>query len=187
MLLCFCRGNTGSQITLQDVVRVKLACQLPEDVFKSVQTYTRVSDAFPNNSASLIPRFCFTASLVYGQPVPHCFADALHFKAFSLLSASNDPDSGSQFPGYILYQQNTTRVCEYTITQECLAQQDGDEELCLAMLVTQALSGNKQGFSWSPGAIAGVAIAGAAGFVGVFCYCCMLSALGWGLQISSGF
>jgi hypothetical protein len=168
MLLCFCRGNSGSQITLQDVVRVKLACQLPNDVLRSARTYVRVSDAFPNNSASLIPNFCFTAALTYGQRVQHCFKDALHFKTFSLLSASNDPDSGSQFPGYILYQHNTTRACEYTITQECLKQHDGDEELCLAMLVTQALSGNKQGFSWAPGAIAGVAIAGAAGFVAIY-------------------
>jgi hypothetical protein len=162
-MLCLRRGNTGSQITLQDVVRVKLACQLPADVLKSARAYARVSDAFPNNSATLLPQFCFTAALTAGPPLPHCFDDALHFKAFSLVAASNDPDSGGQFPGYVLFQQNTTRICEYTITKQCLAQHDGDEELCLAMLVTQAMSSldtNKPGFSWSPGAIAGVAIAG---------------------------
>ncbi|WIA13591.1 hypothetical protein OEZ85_007157 [Tetradesmus obliquus] len=154
-------GNTGSQITLQDVVRVKLACQLPVDVLKSARTYTRVSPAFPNNTAVLLPRFCFTAALAYGLPDQHCYQDALHFKYFSMISSSNDPDTGSQFPGYVLFQENTTRVCEYTITKECLAAHDGDEELCLAMLVTQALQGNQQGFTWTPGAIAGVSVAGA--------------------------
>uniref|UniRef100_A0A383WP55 Protein kinase domain-containing protein n=1 Tax=Tetradesmus obliquus TaxID=3088 RepID=A0A383WP55_TETOB len=159
--LDFFVGNTGSQITLQDVVRVKLACQLPVDVLKSARTYTRVSSAFPNNTVVLLPRFCFTAALAYGLPEQHCYQDALHFKYFSMISSSNDPDSGSQFPGYVLFQENTTRACEYTITKECLAAHDGDEELCLAMLVTQALQGNQQGFTWTPGAIAGVSVAGA--------------------------
>lgn len=141
---------------------MKLACQLPANVLKSALTYSRVSPAFPNNSVALLPKFCFTAALVYGQPEQHCYELALHFRTFSMIAASNDPDTGSQFPGYVLYQVNTTRVCEYTITQDCLSAHSGDEELCLAMLVTQALSGDKQGFSWSPGAIAGVSIAGRA-------------------------
>jgi hypothetical protein len=129
-------------------------------VLKSAKTYTRVSPAFPNNSAKLLPNFCFFAALEYGPAVQHCYTDALHFQAFSMISSSNDPDAGSQFPGYVLFQVNTTCVREYTITKDCLAAHGGDEELCLAMLVTQALSGNKQGFAWTPGTIAGVAIAG---------------------------
>ncbi|KAF6251428.1 hypothetical protein COO60DRAFT_620396 [Scenedesmus sp. NREL 46B-D3] len=110
--LDFFVGNEGSQIVLQDVVRVKLACQLPADVLRSARTYTPVSAAYPNNSVALIPEFCFTAALNYGEPAEHCFNDAVHFQTFSLISASNDPDAGGQYPGYVLYQQNTTRVCE---------------------------------------------------------------------------
>eukprot|EP00882_Tetradesmus_deserticola_P013577 GHRQ01014414.1.p1 GENE.GHRQ01014414.1~~GHRQ01014414.1.p1 ORF type:complete len:380 (+),score=89.24 GHRQ01014414.1:383-1522(+) len=160
--LDFFVGNAGSQIVLRNVVRIKLACQIPKDVLKSARTYARVSPAFPENQVMLMPEFCFTAALQYNQVMQHCYRDALHFQDFSLISATNDPDSGSQFPGYVLYQQNTTRVCEATITPQCLAEHDGDEGLCLAILVTEALSGGRGGFVWSPGAIAGVTIAGAA-------------------------
>lgn len=52
-------------------------------------------------------------------------------------------------------------MCQSTISQQCLDEKGGDEELCLVMLVTQSLNaGRSTGFVWTPGAIAGVAVTG---------------------------
>lgn len=66
-----------------------------------------------------------------------------------------------QYPGYVLFQENTSRVCQATITQQCLDQNNGDEDLCLVMLIAATLNNQGSGgVIWTPGAIAGVAIAG---------------------------
>jgi hypothetical protein len=156
-------------VVLRNVNRVKPACQLPSDVFVSAQSFKRVSPAFPPNTVTMLPKYCFNAALTSPEVQQNCFTDALHFENFSLLASYNDPDKGSPYPGYILFQQNTTRVCQATITKQCLQESNGDEELCMAMLVASAglagapskgVSHSGGSSSWSPGAAAGVAIAG---------------------------
>jgi hypothetical protein len=164
------QGETGSKMVLQDAIRVKPACQLPADVLKSAQSFQRISPVFPENSVSLLPKLCFYAALKSPEPQQQCFTNALQLEQFSLMAAYNDPDKGSQYPGYILYHDNVTRVCLNTVTQKCLQESNGDEELCMAMIVaasgiigqpTKQEDGQNGGFYWSPGAVAGIAIAGA--------------------------
>lgn len=154
---------------IKDVIRVKPACQQPADVLKATQSFPRYSPAFPPNSVHLVPKLCFNAAISTPDPQPFCFNDVLQFDHFSLLAVYNDPDKGSQYPGYIFYQQNTTRVCQSTISPECLRESNGDEELCMAMLVAasgitgrsaQSGASGSGSFSWSPGVIAAVAVAG---------------------------
>jgi len=155
-------------MVLFDTIRVKPACQLPGDVLRSAQSFQRVSPMYPPNTVELVPRLCFTAALSGPEPQLNCFQDVLQFEHFSMLAAYNDPDKGSQYPGYVLYQENTTRVCQNTITRQCLDDSNGDEELCMAMLVAatgltsqSSKPSDKSGaVSWSPGIVAGVAISG---------------------------
>jgi hypothetical protein len=164
------QGETGSKMVLQDAIRVKPACQLAADVFKAAQSFQRISPAFPVNSVRLLPKFCFFAALNSPEPQQQCFTDALQLEHFSLLAAYNDPDKGTQYPGYVLYHDNVTRVCLNTVTQQCLQESNGDEELCMSMIVaasgiigqpTKQGQGQHGGFSWSPGTAAAIAIAGA--------------------------
>lgn len=165
-------------IVMDDTIRVKPACPLATDVLRSAQSFQRVSRAFPPNVVQMVPQFCFNAALGGPEPTLQCFPDALYFEHFSLLAAYNDPDKGSQYPGYILYQENTTRVCVDTVTPECLKDSNGDEELCIAMLVASkglagqsgsrsgagggdGRGGSGSGIIWNPGAVAGIAVAGA--------------------------
>lgn len=157
---------------LMDSIRVKPACQLPTDVLRSAQSFQRISPAFPNNEVSLLPKFCFTAALSSPEPQQQCFTNALQMTHFSIMAVYNDPDKGSQFPGYSLYHDNVTRVCQSTITKKCLEDTNGDEELCMALLVAASgIAGQPSrqtgpgggGYHWSPGAAAGVAIAGQSG------------------------
>jgi hypothetical protein len=174
-------------VILRNINRVKPACQLASDVYVSAQTFKRVSPAFPPNNVTMLPKYCFNAALTTPEPSQNCFVDALHFETFSLVASYYDPDKGSPYPGYILFQINTTRVCQATITKQCLQESNGDEELCMAMLVAAAgttgvptkNSGYKGGSgTWSPGAAAGIAVAGerTGGFgmrvAGGRCFCC---------------
>jgi hypothetical protein len=84
---------------------------------------------------SLVPRLCLTAALSGPVATQNCFDNSLRFTTFSTVMAANDPDRGSQYPGYVLFQQNTTRVCQNFITPQCLADHSDDEEVCMAMLV----------------------------------------------------
>jgi hypothetical protein len=163
------QGEEGSLIKIVDTIRVKPACQLASDVLASAQRFQRISPAFPENSVSLVPRFCFSAALKTAEPQQQCFTDALHMQHFSMLAALRDPDKGSQYHGYVMYHDNVTRVCQATISPKCVADTNGDEELCMAMLVTSAgipgqpsksAFGQGGGYSWTPGAAAAVAVAG---------------------------
>lgn len=171
MCACCCavQGEEGSFIHIQDSVRVKPACQLPSDVLQSAQSFERVSAAYPENAVSLVPRFCFVAALKSAEPQQQCFNDALHMEHFSMLAALSDPDKGSQYHGYVLYHDNVTRVCQATISPKCVAENNGDEELCMAMLVassgitgqpSKGPGGQGGGYTWSPAAAAAVAVAG---------------------------
>lgn len=169
LVLVLLQGEAGSMMRASDVIRVKPACQLPTDVLKAAQSFQRYSPAYPPNSLRLVPKFCFTAAISTPDPQPHCFTDALQFDSFSLLTAYNDPDKGSQYPGYVLYQENTTRVCQATISRDCLEQSGGDDELCMAMLVaasgiigqpSRQAAASSGSFRWSPGTAAAVAVAG---------------------------
>lgn len=167
-VLVLVQGEAGSLMRASDVIRIKPACQLPADVLRSAQGFTRHSPAYPPNAVRLIPKVCFTAALTSPDPQQHCFTDALKFDSFSLLAAYNDPDKGSQYPGYVLFQANTTRVCQAVVSRECLEQSNGDEELCMAMLIAASgigtapnkASSSGGSFGWSPGTAAAVAVAG---------------------------
>lgn len=157
-------------MVLQDAIRVKPACQQAADVLKSAQSFPRISPAYPENTVRLLPKFCIYAALNSPEPQQQCFTDALQLEHFSLMAVYNDPDKGSQYPGYVLYHDNVTRVCQNTVSQKCLQESNGDEELCMAMIVaasgiigqpTRQGGGQYGGFYWSPGAAAGIAIAGA--------------------------
>lgn len=89
-------GDQGSQLILQDVIRVKPACQLPTSTLQSAASFQRVSPAYPPNNLTLWPNFCFDAA-VNGSSVTHnCYQNALHFNAFSNIAASDDPNLGRQ-------------------------------------------------------------------------------------------
>lgn len=150
---------------LEDTVRVKPACQLPSDVLRSAQSFSRVSPAYPPNDVRMIPKLCMSAALDSSVPQPYCFLDVLQFNYFSLLAAYNDPDKGTQYPGYILYQENTTRVCQSTISAECMQKNNNDEELCMAVLLAATSLTGAQGETGhgraglSPSVAAGIAVA----------------------------
>jgi hypothetical protein len=162
------QGETNSYMVMNNTVRVKPACQPAQDVLLSAQSFARVSDAFPPNTISLLDSFCFTATVSGPEPQRQCYEDALHADHFSFLASYQDPDKGSQFPGYVLYMANVTRVCINTISQQCLQDTNGDEELCMAMLVASGPSSQlgkpkeakSGGTVWTHGAVAGVAVAG---------------------------
>jgi hypothetical protein len=145
-------------VYLLDVVRIKLACQLPAVAFASASSY-KALPGFPNNSVAMRDDYCIDAAINQPTPARHCFQDALHFSSFAMLASTNDPDGGNQYPGYILYQQNTTRVCQSIVSEQCLQEHAWDEELCLAMLIAASTRGS-DAYVWTAGAIAGVAIAG---------------------------
>lgn len=164
------QGEEGSNIHIKDSIRVKPACQLPSDVLESAQSFPRVSPVFPENAVSLVPRFCFVAALNSAEPQQGCYTDALRMEHFSMLAALSDPDKGSQYHGYVMYHENVTRVCQATISPKCVADNNGDEELCMAMLVASSRIMGQTGRGWggpggrfflSPGGAAAVAVAGA--------------------------
>jgi hypothetical protein len=166
------QGDVGSLLVLRDVVRVKLACQASQDVVASARSFKRASPAFPPNAVTLVPHVCFSAATRGAGRELTCYDDAIRFSAFSTLMANNEPDKGSQSPGYVLFQVNTTRVCQNFITQQCLQDHNDDEELCMAMLIAAARRGGggaamregpAGGSFWTPGAVAGVALAGGCG------------------------
>eukprot|EP00775_Hariotina_reticulata_P006955 gene6955-7171_t len=117
--LDFFMGEAGSYVHLVDTVRIKLACQLPTDALASASSY-KTLPGFPNNSVILWDEYCVDAAITQAKPTQHCFQNVLHFANFTLLATNNDPDRGNQFPGYIIYQRNTTRACQSTITLQCL-------------------------------------------------------------------
>jgi hypothetical protein len=87
-----------------------------------------------------------------------CYEESIHFTSMAFLVRNTDPDAGFSWPGYILYMTNTSRVCDYYITNECYSSLGQDT--CIADLLNNLLNGTSSGFEWTPGAIAGVAAAG---------------------------
>lgn len=90
------RGDEGSQLILRDVVRVKLACQLPTTTIKSASNFQRVSPVYPPNNLTLWNSFCFDAAVNSPTITHNCYKDVLHFNAFSNIAASDDPNLGRQ-------------------------------------------------------------------------------------------
>lgn len=153
-------GEPGSALLLQDVVRVRAACQQPQDVLRAVRSFPPARPGLPPNQVSLLPRFCVTAALAAGeQPSSRCYNESLHFSVFSLEAVASDAESGRRYRAYLLLQTNTTRVCSTTISPECLAQHAGDDDACIALLLGQGSDGSSAPLA--PGAIAGIAVAGA--------------------------
>lgn len=100
-LMCCChsaayRGQEGSTIVLQDVVRVKLACQLPQGTIRAAASFKRVSPAFPENNVTLWEHFCLDAAINGPQVTNQCYEDVMHFEAFSNIATSDDPSLGRQ-------------------------------------------------------------------------------------------
>jgi hypothetical protein len=87
-----------------------------------------------------------------------CYAESILFTDMAFLVRNTDPDAGFSSPGYILYMNNTTQVCDNYITEDCYSTLGQDA--CIAELLNNLLNGTQAGFEWTPGAIAGVAAAG---------------------------
>lgn len=138
---------------LQDVVRAKLVCNPIDASLQSARSFRQLPN-FPPNNVSTLDGMCVVSPSWEGQT---CYTDSLHFQDFAFLVQHADPDSGNSWPGYVLYMHNTTRVCDYYISAACIAASGGDT--CIAQMLDAIVNGTR-GFMWTPGAIAGVAVAG---------------------------
>eukprot|EP00878_Enallax_costatus_P027605 GHUV01029739.1.p1 GENE.GHUV01029739.1~~GHUV01029739.1.p1 ORF type:complete len:319 (+),score=80.47 GHUV01029739.1:267-1223(+) len=151
--LDFFMGAPNSTIILEDVVRVKLVCNPIQDAVASAATFQSFPP-WPPNNVSIQPNTCTMNS--NWQPV--CYQDSLYFEDFTTAVTASDPEAGINYGGYVLHMHNTTRVCDNYITAQCMQQLGMDT--CTAQLLDQLFNGTKSHKFWTPGAIAGIAVAG---------------------------
>eukprot|EP00775_Hariotina_reticulata_P005704 gene5704-5944_t len=155
-------GEENSTIILRDVMRIKMVCNTLEGAFRSASTFKAIPP-FPPNNITKVQDTCVTPA----NGVLRCYDNSLHFNNFIMLVRNTDPEAGRPFPGYVLYMENVTRVCNYYITEQCLAAYGQDS--CIAEMLDQLLNTTRN--SLSPGTIAGIAVAGTVVVVAaVLCY-----------------
>lgn len=138
---------------LDDVVRVKFVCNPVQDALDSTRTYTSFPP-WPPNKVSLQSNICIRNP----EWESVCYQDNLLFENFTFLVSRSDPEAGFDYGGYVLHMNNTTRVCDYLVTEQCMDQYGLDT--CMAQLLDEVINGTQTHTLWTKGAIAGVAVAG---------------------------
>jgi hypothetical protein len=104
-------------------------CNTLEGAFNTASNFKAIPP-FPPNNVTQVQDTCVKQS----DGSSRCYDDSIHFNNFTMQVQNSDPEVGRSFPGYVLYMENVTRVCNHYITEQCLAAYGQVSGCCAAVL-----------------------------------------------------